>query len=124
MSGVITGTVTTLEGEALVGVRVLAVRVRDGEGRLLRGTGAATSRPRRTDDRGVYRLFGLQSGSYLIQVGGGSLSYYPAFGYQGDAATYHPSATRDAAVEVVVRAGDEIRGIDVRYRAERAHIVS
>lgn len=123
--GVITGTVTTLEGEPVVAARVLAVRVRDGEGRPIRGTAVfATSNSGPTDDRGVYRIFGLRSGSYLIQVGGGGPSYFSSFAYDGDAATYHPSTTRDAAVEVVVRAGDEVGGIDVRYRDDRAHIVS
>lgn len=123
--GVITGTVTTLEGEPLVAARVLAVRVRDGEGRPIRGTAvSATSNSGPTDDRGVYRIFGLRSGSYLIQVGGGGPSYFSSFAYDGDAATFHPSTTRDAAVEVVVRAGDEVGGIDVRHRGDRAHIVS
>ena len=123
--GVIAGTVTNLEGEPIVGARVSAVRVRDGEGRAIRAAGASgTSSSRQTDDRGVYRLYGLQSGSYLIVVNGGGASFYPSSAYDGDAPTYHPSTTRDAAAEVTVRTGDEINGIDVRYRGDRGHIVS
>lgn len=123
--GVIAGTVTSLEGEPMVAARVSAVRVRDGEGRVIRAAGASgTSSSRQTDDRGVYRLYGLQSGSYLIVVNGGGASFYPSSAYDGDAPTYHPSTTRDAAAEVIVRTGDEINGIDVRYRGDRGHIVS
>jgi hypothetical protein len=123
--GVIAGTVTNPEGEPMVAARVSAVRVRDGEGRAIRGAGASgTSSLRQTDDRGVYRLYGLQSGSYLIVVNGGGASYYPSSAYDGDAPTYHPSTTRDAAAEVTVNTGDEISGIDVRYRGDRGHIVS
>ena len=120
---VITGTVTNADGEPLVAARVSAIRVRDGEGRAMRGAGL-TGVMRQTDDRGVYRLYGLQSGSYLIAVNGGFGSYYPSSAYDGDAPTYHPSTTRDAAAEVAVHAGDEVRGIDVRYRGDRGHIVS
>ena len=124
--GAIAGTVTSMEGEPLVAARVSAIRVRDGEGRAIRGAGASgTTSSRQTDDRGMYRLYGLQSGSYLIQVGGGGGFYYPSSSaLDGDAPTYHPSTTRDAAAEVTVRTGDEINGIDVRYRGDRGHIVS
>lgn len=121
--GVIAGTVTNLEGEPIIAARVSAVRVRDGEGRPIRGA-TASGIPRQTDDRGAYRLYGLQSGSYLIQVNGGGGSYYPSSAFDGDAPTYHPSTTRDAAAEVTVHTGDEISGIDIRYRGERGHIVS
>ena len=123
--GVIAGTVTNMDGEPMVAARVSAVRIRDGEGRVIRAAGASgTSSSRQTDDRGIYRLYGLQSGSYLIVVNGGGASYYPSSAYDGDAPTYHPSTTRDAAAEVTIHTGDEISGIDVRYRGDRGHIVS
>lgn len=122
--GVITGTVTNAEGEPVIAVRVSAIRVRDAEGRPITGSGAGTVGARQTDDRGVYRIFGLPSGSYLIQAGGGGVNSYPPSAVEGDAPTYHPSTTRDAAAEVTVRTGDEVSGIDVRYRGEGGHIIS
>ncbi|MGH8598983.1 MAG: carboxypeptidase regulatory-like domain-containing protein, partial [Gammaproteobacteria bacterium] len=123
--GVITGTVTNAEGEAMAAARVSAIRVRDGEGRLIRGAGLSGGvNTRQSDDRGVYRLYGLSGGTYLIAVNGGIGSYYGSSGYDGDAPTYHPSTTRDAAAEVIVHTGDEIRGIDVRYRGDRGYVVS
>jgi len=62
--GVITGRVTNASGAPLVAVRVVAQRVRDAEGRLLRSD--PFSRSRLTDDRGIYRLFGLTAGAYQV----------------------------------------------------------
>ena len=118
---VITGTVTNSTGEPVVAVRVSATRVRDADGRPARGAAAPS---RETDDLGVYRLYGLQSGTYLVAANGSSFSYSSPSAYDGDAPTYHPSTTRDAASEITVRIGDEISGIDIRYRGERGHIVS
>lgn len=122
--GIITGTVTNSSGEPVVGVRVSPVRVRDGEGRPVRGVSQSGGGNRLTDDRGVYRIYGLLPGTYLVVAGGGGQMGYPPSGYDGDAPTYHPSTTRDAAAEVAVRAGQEMTGIDIHYRGDRGYIVS
>jgi Carboxypeptidase regulatory-like domain len=120
--GVVTGKVTDSEGEPLIGARVSAVRVRDAEGRPIRGSRPSNSR--QTDDRGVYRIYGLQSGSYLVVVNGSDANYYPSTAFEGGAPSYYPSTTRDAATEVAVHAGEEIPGIDIRYRGDKGYIVS
>src|SRR5262249_14058696 len=38
--------------------------------------------------------------------------------------TYHPSSTRAAAVEITVRAGEEVGGIDIQRRGERGHAIT
>lgn len=119
--GVITGAVTNSSGEPVVGVTVSLARLRDGENRPIRG--ASQSNSRQTDDRGVYRLYGLLPGSYLVLANGGQSSFQSS-GFETDVPTYYPSTTRDAAGEVVVRAGQEISGIDIRYRGDRGHTVS
>jgi hypothetical protein len=122
--GVITGTVTTSSGEPVVDVRVSTIRVRDGEGRSIRGASQSVN-ARQTDDRGVYRAYGLLPGTYLILASGrGQMGGYQAAAYDSDVPTYYPSTTRDVASEVVVRAGQEINGIDIRYRGDRGHIVT
>jgi carboxypeptidase family protein len=120
--GIITGTVTNSSGEPVVGVRVSLVRMRDGEGRAVRGV-SQSGGFRQTDDRGVYRIYGLGPGTYLVFAGGGGQGFPPS-GYDGDVPTYYPSTTRDAAAEVVLRAGQEMTGIDIRYRGDRGYIVS
>ena len=122
--GVITGRVTNALGEPVIAIHVTAIRVRDHEGRPAKDTIGAT--PRRTDDRGVYRIYGLQPGSYIVVANSNSNRYvaYGAEAYYSETPTYHPSSTRDAAAEVTVASGSEATGIDIRYRGEPGHAVS
>jgi hypothetical protein len=123
--GVITGRVMNVAGEPVVGVPVMAERVRDEDGRSLPAPEkVAASSQRQTDDRGVYRWYGLAPGSYVIYAGGsGGLSTRPT-PFEGRMLIYHPSARRDAAAEITVRGGEEVSGIDIRYRSERSYIIS
>ncbi|HLL75584.1 MAG TPA: carboxypeptidase-like regulatory domain-containing protein [Pyrinomonadaceae bacterium] len=126
--GVLTGRVTDAEGEPAVGATISVVRVRDAAGRPPSPDdfGYFGSPQRRADDRGVFRIYGLQSGSYIVRAGGRSSMSFGSrpSAYDGDAATYYPSATRDGAVEVQVQAGQEAADIDIRLRGERGHTVS
>jgi Carboxypeptidase regulatory-like domain len=117
--GVITGKVTTVEGEPIVGIYVSAIMVRDAEGFRVRQNSGGRSRM--TDDRGIYRLYGLAAGSYIVYAGS---SNYIQSSYAGNIPTYHPSSTRDTAAEVTVANGSEATGVDIRYRDEPGHVVS
>ena len=118
--GVITGTVSSTSGEPVVQVIVQCVMVRDANGQPSR---TAMYQPQRTtDDRGVYRIYGLLPGTYVVSAGGRSA--FNMGPYANDAPTYAPSSTRDTAAEIVVRAGEETSSVDIRYRAEPGHIVS
>jgi protocatechuate 3,4-dioxygenase beta subunit len=119
--GVITGRVTTANGEPLVSAQVRATMTRDAEGNSLRrGYGG---RSRTTDDRGVYRLYGLAPGTYIVSVRS-NLSIRQISPYDGDMPTYYPSSTRDTAVEVAVVSGGEVASVDIRYRSDRGHVIS
>jgi hypothetical protein len=118
---VITGRVTDANGEPIPSLTVRAFRVRDAEGRSV--APALTGRDRPTDDRGIYRLYGLAPGTYIVMAAGLNRVGRPSE-HEGEAPTFHPSATRDTAVEVTVRGGEEASGIDIRFRAERGHVVS
>jgi hypothetical protein len=123
--GVITGKVTGATGDPIIRIAVRAIRVRDETGRP-DNTAVGNFRPQRmTDDRGVYRLYGLAPGSYLVSAGGGNMnSSRQATPYHGRMTIYHPSAPRDAATEVKVIGGDEVSGVDIRYRGERGYAIS
>lgn len=120
--GVITGTVTNATGEPIVGIRVRALRVRDPKGKAI--PVATSGLERTTDDRGVYRIYGLGPGTYLVSAGGGptnqSFQFYP---FESDVPTYSPSSTRDNAAEFTVRSGEETTA-DIRYRNESGRTVS
>jgi hypothetical protein len=120
--GVITGIVRDANGEPVVGISVRAVRLRDAMGRAV--PHAFPSSSRMTDDRGIYRLYGLQAGIYIVTTGGNTRLFGLANAYDGDAPTYYPSSTRDTAAEVSVRGGEEATGIDIRYRGERGRTIS
>jgi hypothetical protein len=121
--GVITGTVTTATNAPVVAAPVRAFRIKD-----LNGQAEPTmvqARERQTDDRGVYRFYGLPSGTYVISAGGQGGSYMgPNSGaYEKDVPTYAPSSTRDTAMEVLVHSGDEITA-DIQYHGEPGQIIS
>ncbi len=122
--GVITGRVTTPGGEPLAVISVSALRIRDQEGGKVSGGSSIPARA--TDDRGIYRLYGLPPGTYLVVAnGGGQSAVAPALSpYHGEVPTYHPSSTRDTAAEIKVGNGEEISGVDIRYRGEMGRVVS
>ena len=115
VGGVITGRVTDSRGNPIVGEGLQLSRLNEQgkpEGVFLGPNGLFYG----TDDRGIYRLYGLPAGRYLIGLGfeqrPNSITmttnrvYYPM--------TYYPSATdRSEAKPVEVTEGRETAGIDI-----------
>lgn len=120
--GVITGTVVNATGEPIVGIRIRAVRIRDPKGQVIR-TPQFGNTERTTDDRGIYRIYGLAPGSYLISAGGAGTQSFQLTPYETDVPMYAPSSTRDGATEFTVRSGEETTA-DIRYRSDQGHTVS
>lgn len=87
--GVITGTVTSAMGEPVVQTGVRAILIRDANGKP--PTGPRFPSERSTDDRGVYRIYGLTPGTYLVAAGGRGYGY-SMNAYDTDAPTYAPSS--------------------------------
>ncbi|HVG37893.1 MAG TPA: carboxypeptidase-like regulatory domain-containing protein, partial [Pyrinomonadaceae bacterium] len=122
--GVISGRATDADGDPIVNASVRLLRVRDVEGRPANNTGGYNAWMFATDDRGMYRIYGVEPGVYVVSVGGSGQEIYGRNSlYDEDAPTFHPSATRDAATEVLVREGQEANGIDIRHRGERGRAV-
>lgn len=129
--GVITGTVTNQAGEPVVGVIVRAQMVRSANlvhaANYLKSPYNPLSPADLTDDRGIYRIFGLPEGTYVVWVGGGggelthSTNVDP---FNDDVPTYAPASTRDTAQEFIVRAGAEVNGVDIQFRGGSGHAVS
>jgi hypothetical protein len=119
--GVITGRVSNLAGDPLIGAQVSALMVRDVDGKKVRTSGFG--RPRHTDDRGVYRIYGLMPGTYIVFTQTTGAGPFPT-PYDGEVPTYHPSSTQDTAAEVTVTSGGEASGVDIRHRGERGRVIS
>ncbi len=117
--GAITGRVTNALGEPVIGVQVNAAMARGAEGNPDRG---GSGNPRFTDDRGVYRIYGLSPGTYVVFT---RKSFHPfPSPYDNDGPTYYPSSTRETAAEITVTSGGEASGVDIRYRGDRGYAVS
>jgi len=121
---VITGTVLDADGAPVqnVAVRALARRF-DGTSGQSRDAEAGPE-PMRTDDRGVYRLYGLPAGDYLVAA-------QPSGNRPADRVrpmerpekayalgrVFHPSAVEATqAARIAVAAGEERGGIDIRLQ--------
>jgi hypothetical protein len=120
--GVVTGTVTNANGEPVVAVGVRVQMSRDANGRR---TATGFRRDIATDDRGIYRVYGLLPGTYVVSAGGPNPNMPPEQnGFETDIPTYAPSATRDTATEISVRSGEEVSAVDIRYRGEQGRTIS
>lgn len=121
--GVITGVVTNALGEPIINVQVRVTRIRDAKGKTQKFPAFAPNE-QSTDDRGIYRIYGLSPGTYLVSAGGGGGRFTQEFNpYDSDVPTYAPSSTRDNAAEVSVRAGEE-SSADIRYKGEPGYTIS
>lgn len=105
--GVITGKISDADGKPLIEQFVYIMPVELG---LFRG--ARFGGPHRTDDRGIYRAFGLRPGKYKVHIGvnetlpGDSRTPYRQ--------TFYPSVTDAAKATVIeVTEGSETENIDI-----------
>ncbi len=135
--GVITGRVLNQMGDPMIGIRVTAQPVINVQPqRPFAGAGSGEAQ---TDDRGVYRIYGLGAGNYLVSAnptsGPGQFGQFASqFGaqfpgrplnpYAGNAPVYHPSGSRGMASEVTVNCGVESGGIDIQYRPIKGSSIS
>lgn len=120
--GVITGRVTDQNGDPVIEVDVTTVLVKQGDGAVppffAYGLHAAT------DDRGIYRIYGLSSGRYLVAVNAGYTTQGRLDPFTNDPPTYYPSNDRASANEVEVQPGQEVTGIDIRFRSIVGHSIA
>jgi hypothetical protein len=123
--GVFTGAVTSQAGEPVVGVRVHA-RMVHSDNSQFDFPYSLLPLERTTDDRGVYRLYGLRAGTYLVWAGGnGGNGNNPDIDAFDDLLpTFSPASTRDTAAEIDVHAGEEISNVNIRFRGEPGHVIS
>src|SRR5262249_22585472 len=103
--GVITGTVTTADGRPVIGEPISVFPVSQTDAERARNPDSETCL---TDDRGVYRVYGLDAGRYVVSVGSGNRSGLPFTLHAKNPLTFYPGVTaRDKAGIVEVAAGAE-----------------
>ena len=126
--GVITGRITDLEGHPIIAERVSVLAKGDsGENRLV---SFLPGRKNQTDDRGVYRIYGLGPGSYRVSAGqaaagGGGVNIVGMGGSQY-AKTFYPGVTEESKATVIeIGEGTEVTSIDITLgRSDRGFSVS
>ena len=110
--GVITGAVTTADGKPVIGETISVFPVSQTDDVRAPNPGSDTFI---TDDRGVYRIYGLDPGRYVVGVGTGNQGGSPFTLHATHAPTFYPGVTvRDRAGIVDVAAGAEASRIDIK----------
>ena len=119
--GVITGRVTDADGRPLI-ARTVSLQVVDEGGRKQDARNIQNIQNLmtafemfQTDDRGVYRIFGLRAGRYVVSAGGDSnMALVTGTGAEF-ARVWHLDATDENQAKVLeVAAGGEVTGVDIR----------
>lgn len=113
---VITGRVTDANGKPLVEQIVELTRL-DDRGQPTRGAPGFGPYANSTDDRGIYRIYGLQAGRYLVGAGfaqrEGSITMTVNRAYYQ--LTYHPDTTEQSKAKAInVSEGFEATGVDIK----------
>ena len=123
---VISGRIMDEAGEPLARVQVYALAFPAGSPRGIRvGSGV------QTDDLGQFRLFGLQSGEFVVAADARNNTFVAPNSPQTDAdqvgfmTTYYPGVTDESAAQRVrARAGTETSGVEIRVGSGRLFRVS
>jgi len=115
--GVITGRITDTEGHPIIGERV-SVALKDSKPNTSPQMAMLGGSRNQTDDRGIYRAYGLGPGSYKVSVGesaagGGAVSIMGMGGSQY-VKTFYPGVQDDARATIIeIKEGAEITNVDI-----------
>lgn len=123
--GAITGKVTDEFGSPVIAEGIQAFRL-DQQGK--RDNSVAVDMLRwQTDDRGVYRIFGLESGRYIVGVGTSSEDVAQSIGNRVSyKRTYHPDAVDESSARVIeVKPRGVVENVDIKLsRTTRSYSAS
>jgi protocatechuate 3,4-dioxygenase beta subunit len=113
--GVITGRVTDADGRAVISEPVTISTAEQNNNR--RPSFSYNSPMFQTDDRGVYRIYGIPPGRYLVSVGQNSKRGMVRMGVGRGASypqTFHPGVSDESRASVIeVTEGSEATNIDI-----------
>jgi hypothetical protein len=113
--GVVTGKVVDAEGRPVIEQTVTLQNADQSAQRGFPGF-AAGGRSGRTDDRGIYRIYGVAAGRYYVSVGAQQrlTAYSTVMGQQAYKQTFYPDAADSSQATVVeVAEGEEVGHIDI-----------
>jgi hypothetical protein len=115
--GVVTGRITDVEGHPLIGERVSVV-LKDNTADTGPQMPMLSGSKNQTDDRGIYRIYGLAPGNYKVSVGqsssaGGAVSIMGMGGSQY-IKTFYPGVQEEAKATLIeIKEGTEVKDVDI-----------
>ena len=112
--GVITGRVTDADNKPIVEETITLHPVQDGRNPRMRPP-IPIGQMYQTDDRGVYRIYGLLAGKYKVSVGRNATQGFIGSPYGFYPLTYYPDVVDANKAEIVeILANGEATNIDIR----------
>jgi protocatechuate 3,4-dioxygenase beta subunit len=112
--GIITGRVTDSEGKPVISEYISVVP--SEENRPSNRAFNLIPFANQTDDRGIYRIFGLAPGKYYVSAGQSPERMMGQAGMVPYPLTFHPNVSDRSKAEVVeVTAGAEVKGVDIQF---------
>lgn len=112
--GVITGRVTDADGRPMI-ARGVSLKIVDDQGRKQEYSHHIDWNVFHTDDRGVYRFYGLRAGRYLVSAGGINDRGLMPGGAGEYQRTWHPDTTSENQARFIeVTNGGEVTNVDIR----------
>jgi carboxypeptidase family protein len=113
--GVITGKVMDAEGAPLIAKRVQLYTL-DEQGQKIAYEVSSSYEMNETDDRGVYRVYGLPPGRYIISVSSEDAKFVT---------TWHPDTTDEKQARIIdIKEGTEVTDVDIRFGSARKTYVA
>ncbi|MEP6818313.1 MAG: carboxypeptidase-like regulatory domain-containing protein, partial [bacterium] len=115
--GVVTGRITAAEGHPIIAERVNIV-LKDSNPDAGPQMGMLGGTRNQTDDRGVYRVYGLGPGNYKVSVGqapsaGGAASIM-GMGGSSYVKTFYPGVEDEARATIIeIKEGTEVSNVDI-----------
>jgi protocatechuate 3,4-dioxygenase beta subunit len=112
--GVITGRVTDADGRSVIGQEVSVYSVEMVE-RRFQGQPMFAERSMQTDDRGIYRIFGLRPGRYKVAAGRSDDTFNSNYSERNIyRQVFHPNTDEQAKATVIeVSEGSEASNVDI-----------
>lgn len=109
--GIITGRVVNAEGEPVI-TQPVSIQKLDDRGK--KHNVSLPNQPGTTDDLGVFRIYGLPAGKYIVSIRKRAAPIHSDSLNSYTPTTYYPSVLEEAqAIPVEVKQGTEVRGVDI-----------
>ena len=124
--GAVTGKLTDEDGRLVIEESVTAHKL-DQNGKRAANSGPSFSQWQ-TDDRGVFRIYGLEPGRYFISAGASAEDGTVRVGRSGGyyRRTFHPEATEEEKAKIIeVKSGEDTENVDIKLaRAAKGYVAT